>query len=115
ADGYRQMIAYYPKHPEITAIICGSDTIAIGVTKALLTLGVRVPQDVSVIGFDGIDAASYYHPAIGSIVQPSKEMAKKGVSLLFKMLDGEAGGHVVCPCSLECRDTVAANWKTEKV
>lgn len=115
ADGYRQMIAYYPEHPETTAVVCGSDTIAIGVTKALLTMGVRVPQDVSVIGFDGIDAAGYYHPAIGSIVQPAKDMAQKGVSLLFSMLDGEEGGHIVCPCQLECRDTVAMNTKMKRV
>ena len=114
ADGYRQMMRYYPEHRETTAVICGSDTIAIGVTKALLTQRVRVPQDVSVIGFDGIDAASYYHPAIGSIVQPAKEMAGTGIDLLFRMLDGEGSGHVVCSCSFECRDTVGSGSHAEK-
>lgn len=115
ADGYRQMMTYYPKYPGTTAILCGSDTIAIGVAKALLTLGVRVPQQASVIGFDGIDAAAYYHPAIGSIVQPAREMAARGAELLFQMLEGGPCEHVVCSCELDCRNTVAPNAKREKV
>jgi DNA-binding LacI/PurR family transcriptional regulator len=58
-------------HP--TAIVAMSDIIAIGVIKAAMAAGLRVPQDLSVVGFDNITLASLIQPALTTVAQPSRE------------------------------------------
>lgn len=53
--------------------------------------GLYVPKDISVIGFDGIDLAEYYNPKLTTIKQPAKELAIRGVEILFNFIDFHAG------------------------
>ena len=59
-----------------------------GVSKALLESGKRIPQDYSVIGFDGLDLMQYFHPSITTVRQPRVEMAKEAVNLLLDEIEG---------------------------
>lgn len=72
-----------------TAIFAGDDNIAFGVIDALRVSGIRIPEDVSVIGFDDHPFASLLHPFLTSVRQPSTEAGKKGVKTLLEIMRGE--------------------------
>jgi LacI family transcriptional regulator len=69
-----------------TAIFASSDTAALGVLRAARELGVRVPRDVSVVGFDDIPEASFVTPSLTTVVQPLREMGKAAVRMLLGVL-----------------------------
>ena len=62
---------------EITAVYAISDVMAIGAIRAILDKGLKVPDDISITGFDGSTLAQYYNPKIVSIRQPHKDMAAR--------------------------------------
>ncbi len=72
---------------EFTAIFCLSDTMAIAAIKKLDDLGYNVPEDYSVVGFDGIEINDYLINPVTTIKQPVKEMALKACKELFNMID----------------------------
>ena len=72
------------KHPP-TAILCGTDLIAIGALGGAAHLGVRVPQDLSIIGSDDIAMASYSHPALSTVRIPRDAMGQEAFRLLEHM------------------------------
>lgn len=69
-----------------TALLCRNDLTAIGVIRGLKAAGVRVPQDVSVVGFDDIEMAAYVDPALTTVHQSTDEMARRAVADLFERL-----------------------------
>lgn len=69
-----------------TALVASSDLVAIGAMKAFLSVGIRVPEDISVVGFDDILLASYFHPSLTTIHQPKYEMGKIGVEFLLRLI-----------------------------
>ena len=91
---YESAMRFFEKHKDVTAVLTMSDMMAMGVTRALHEMGLRVPQDVSVSGFDGTEMARYYVPSIASVRQPVKEIARKSVELLCEMLEGGQAQHV---------------------
>jgi len=70
-----------------TAIVCASDTQALGVLEAARALGISVPRDLSVVGYDDIDAAAYYD--LTTIRQPLAESGAQGSARLLELLAGE--------------------------
>lgn len=90
-SAYRAMVRLLEKAPDITAVFAMSDVTAIGAIRALKDKGLMVPEDISVIGFDGIDLADYYNPKLTTIKQPAKELAIRGVEILFNFIDFKAG------------------------
>jgi len=73
-----------PERP--TAIFASSDTQALGVLEAARTLGIRVPQELSVVGFDDIEVASYV--GLTTVRQPLAESGRRGAELLLRALGG---------------------------
>ena len=69
-----------------TGVICSSDVIAIGVVQEARELGLRVPDDLSVVGFDGIEAASWVDPPLTTIEQPIDQIATTAVELLQSVI-----------------------------
>jgi DNA-binding LacI/PurR family transcriptional regulator len=65
-----------------TGVICSSDVIAIGVVQAARAAGLRVPEDLSVVGFDGIDASYWVDPSLTTLEQPIEAIASTAVELL---------------------------------
>jgi DNA-binding LacI/PurR family transcriptional regulator len=65
-----------------TGVICSSDLMAIGAMQEAVALGLRVPEDVSIVGFDGIDAATWTQPPLTTVEQPIDEIARTAVAAL---------------------------------
>ena len=72
-----------------TAILCCNDITAMGSIRALHDAGLRVPQDVSIVGFDDIQSASFHVPSLTTIRQPLKSMGRIAAAALLKKLQGE--------------------------
>ncbi len=84
---YETATQFLKAHKEVTAVFAISDMMAIGVAKSIVNLGLKIGDDISVMGFDGMDVAKYYEPTITTIKQPKDEMSKLSVELLFKLLN----------------------------
>ena len=74
---------------DFTALYAVSDALAIGAIRALLESGRKVPDDISVAGYDGIDVSGYISPSLTTIRQPVEAMAKDTVKLLFDIIAGK--------------------------
>ena len=72
-----------------TAIFAISDMMAIGFMRTVRAAGLRIPDDVSVAGFDGIEFAAYCEPTLTTIRQPTKAMGREGTELLLRLIQGE--------------------------
>jgi len=70
-------------------VVCFNDVSAIGAQRALHDAGLRVPEDVSVIGFDDIDAASFQVPSLTTIRQPLETMGATAATMLLKKISRE--------------------------
>lgn len=91
--------------PRPSAVFCSSDTAAIGMITGLRESGLSVPQDVSVIGFDDIEMAAFYYPALTTIRQERRLLGRRAAELLVARLGGnEAKGEVI-PVTLVERGT----------
>ncbi len=88
-SGYEAMKQFLDTNMDAlpTAIFCICDLTAMGATKALIEKGLSVPEDISLMGFDGIENAFYHNPSITTIEQPRYEMGQIGMQLLFNMLN----------------------------
>lgn len=93
--GYPGMAGLLRQHRDFTAVVCFNDISAIGSVRALHDAGLRVPEDVSVIGFDDIQTASFYVPSLTTIRQPLAQMGAAAASLLLSKLRGERIDSVV--------------------
>jgi LacI family transcriptional regulator, galactose operon repressor len=72
-----------------TGILCFNDNNAIGGIQAARARGLRVPEDLSIVGFDDVETATVVTPKLTTVRQPLAEMGRTGVSLLMRLLDGE--------------------------
>ncbi|MER6186583.1 LacI family DNA-binding transcriptional regulator [Streptomyces sp. NPDC001652] len=73
--------------PEVTAVFAANDDMAIGLIRALAEAGRRVPQDVSVVGFDDIPVAAYVTPPLTTVRQPFDIVAQEGLKRLVHAID----------------------------
>ena len=98
---------FFAMKPDTTAVFAMSDTVAMGVIRALADVGRRVPQDVSIVGYDGIEMGKYFLPRLTTVEQPINDIARESVAMLMGMLEkGEEPRHVVVPASLITRESV---------
>jgi LacI family transcriptional regulator len=84
------VLALLASSPEITAIFCASDVMALGAIKACRQLGFSVPNDISIVGYDDILLASYVTPSLTTVGQKVLEMGYEAADLLIEMLEGRA-------------------------
>lgn len=82
-SGYEAMLRLLDKMPDVTAVFAISDVMALGAIRAIRDRGLRVPEDISVVGFDGIELGQYMVPRLTTIKQPNAEMAERCVELLL--------------------------------
>ena len=80
--------ALLAERPDVTAIFAVADVMAIGALKAALDRGLRVPQDLSIVGFDGIPVGLYVHPTLTTLVQPARQIAELTCQILFDNMAG---------------------------
>jgi LacI family transcriptional regulator len=84
--GYGPMKSLLERTRDFTAIFCFNDIAAIGAIRALSEVGLRVPQDVSVVGFDDIQSAAFCTPSLTTVRQPLNEMGKTGARILLERI-----------------------------
>jgi DNA-binding LacI/PurR family transcriptional regulator len=77
-------------NPRPTAIVCGNDAVAIGAIEALHRLHVRVPEEISILGFDDHQIASWSRPPLTTVRQPLHEMGMKAAEILIDSLERQA-------------------------
>ena len=87
AGGLRAARKLLELDPRPTGIICSNDLMAIGVLKGAAEAGLRVPEDLSVVGFDGIEAAAWTNPPLTTIEQPIAEIAQTAVDTLRTLIE----------------------------
>jgi LacI family transcriptional regulator len=87
--------------PRPTAVVCFNDKVAVGVMEAAAARGLRVPEDLSVTGFDDIDVSRATTPRLTTVRQPLQEMGRTAVTMLLRQLDGHP--HEALSMELETR------------
>lgn len=87
--GYHAAKQILLRTPDLTGIFAISDSIAIGAMRAFHDMGLRVPEDISIVGFDGITAAMYSVPRLATIKQDIVSLANKGVDDLLMRISYE--------------------------
>lgn len=93
--GYPGVAELLKRRREFTAVLCFNDISAIGCIRALHDAGMEVPQQVSVVGFDDIQSASFHVPSLTTIRQPLQQMGAIAATLLLKKIRGEHTDSVV--------------------
>ena len=106
--GYETARVFFSTHPDVTALFAMSDTVAVGAIRALNDLGKKVPEEISVIGFDGIDISKYTVPRLTTVEQPVEEIARRSVELLLDMMENNASPrHILVDAEFRRRESVS--------
>ncbi|MCR4694867.1 MAG: LacI family transcriptional regulator [Pseudobutyrivibrio sp.] len=109
ADAYTGVKKWLEKKIKFTAIFAISDGLAMGAMKALRDGGYKVPDEVSVIAIDGIEASEYLNPVLTTLCQPMEKMGNRAVELLTDIIEGKKGHeHVVLPTSIRLGESLSA-------
>lgn len=88
-EGYQAAKGLLISSQRPTAIFAANDQMALGVLHAASELGLKIPEDLAVIGFDDIEAAALVDPALTTVSQPTLEMGKKAVELVVALINGK--------------------------
>ena len=108
ADAYDTTKRLLGRCPELTALFCLGDVMAIGAIRAIRDLGRRVPEDVSVVGYDGIPLGQFSVPRLTTVRQDTQHLAEQGVDLLLASLQRQrAPVYSVVPFQLISGGSVA--------
>ncbi len=94
-DGGEQAAQFVARSPSPTAFCCYNDMTAIGALAALKACGRRVPEDISLVGFDDIEFASYVDPPLTTIRQPKDEMGRLAMQMLLDLLESKPVRNIV--------------------
>ncbi len=108
SGGYAQSTSLLKRPNRPTAIFAGSDLQAMGVYEAARQLGLRIPEDLSVVGFDDVQTAAFLGPALTTVRQPLQDMAARAaVRMLIEALstDDVIQPHIIMPTSLVVRNS----------
>lgn len=111
--GYSAMKALLATGERFTAVFAFNDVSAIGAIRALGEMGLRVPSDVSVLGFDDIYAAAFHNPALTTIRQPLFEMGSIAAKTLLERLSNGSNGDV--PREVRVEPTIIVRQSTARI
>ncbi len=107
-NGYATAKKLLESGERVSAVYAASDSLAIGACRAILEAGRRIPEDISVAGYDGIRMGEYYNPKLTTVRQPVEEMAKKTISLLLDVIAGrQEHQQILFPAELVVRESTA--------
>ena len=108
-DGYRATQALLLSKRQFSAIFATADVMAIGAIRALWDNGLRVPEDVSVMGVDGLPLGSFLVPQLATIAQNAIPMAQRSVEILLDCIEnGGSARHETVPFAVLQRESVRA-------
>lgn len=106
-SGYDLTKRLLAERSDVTAIFAGTDMVAIGVLKALREKGIRVPEDMSVVGFDDIPIAAELTPALTTVHVPHEQLGREAVRLALRRSEGATTDSVLLGTHIVVRDSVA--------
>lgn len=91
-SGYEAMLKLLglPRIP--TAVFCSNDDMAVGAMKAAMETGYKIPEDISLIGFDNSEFCKYVTPALTTVKKPVRDMSIKGAEKLMDIIEGRQSG-----------------------
>jgi DNA-binding LacI/PurR family transcriptional regulator len=105
-SGYTGGLRVLDRRGRATGILAANDRIAIGAMAAAADIGLNVPADISVIGFDDITMASFVRPALTTVAIPAYEMGEAAMAMLIKLIQQEAHPRVIkLPAELVVRES----------
>ena len=109
--GFASMRQLLQVRPRPTAVFVYNDLTAIGALRACAAAGVRVPDDVAVVGFDGIELGGYVTPPLTTIANPGIEMGEQAIGTLFDLMAGDRPSQIdrVLPAELLVRESCGAH------
>lgn len=112
--GSRSHTEWLAAHPETTAVILRSDTYAPSFYAAAEALGRRIPEDLSVIGFDSTEYCDSLRPPLTSISQPVRSIAEHAALALIETIEGKTppGSRFIFPCGFDVRASTAKSSPT---
>lgn len=84
--GERAMELFLSQGQSFSAVFCSNDEMAIGAMRALISHGLRVPEDVSVVGFDDIRFARYTSPSLTTVAQPKTALGREAMTMMIELL-----------------------------
>ncbi len=87
-SGIRAIEILIAQGQRFTAVFCSNDEMAIGVIRAIKSNGLKVPEDISVMGFDDIRFARYMDPPLSTVAQPKDELGREAMNMLIEILRG---------------------------
>jgi LacI family transcriptional regulator/LacI family purine nucleotide synthesis repressor len=87
-DAYRAANQLLDEHHDFTAMVAASDIMAIGALRAINEHGLRVPEDISLASFDGIDFSEYTNPPLTTMWQDREAIGSGAMRLLIAMIEG---------------------------
>ena len=105
-DGYDATCLLLKNKRDFTALFAAADVMAIGAIRALKDNGLRVPEDISVFGFDGLALGSFLVPKLSTVEQFVRKMAVKSVEILLDSIEnGGSAKHETVPFALRLRES----------
>lgn len=106
-DGYDAANRLLESERKFTALFTSADVMAVGAIRAFRDRGLRVPEDVSVMGFDGLSIASFLMPRLSTVSQQVEQMARRSVAILIDCMEnGSQARHEVVPFTLELKESI---------
>ncbi|MEQ1736077.1 MAG: LacI family DNA-binding transcriptional regulator [Rhodoglobus sp.] len=105
-EGYNATRSLFARRHDVKALLCMNDRIAFGAYQALTEVGLKVPDDVSVVSFDNDEIAAYLRPGLTTIALPHEAMGRRAVELLLS--GGATPGETLIPMSIVERASVGA-------
>lgn len=110
-SGYEAALQLMASQHPFDAIFCASDLIAVGVMKALRDKDIKIPDEVSVVGYDNIPLSEFTRPALTTVQQDTKLAGKKLVESLVKQIRGQDVSSCLLPAKLIVRNSCGSNLK----
>lgn len=110
ASGYEMMTELLQREEVPTAVFTASDIMAVGAMKAIEEHGLKIPEDISIVGFDDIELCNYTTPALTTVHAPAYDMGQHGANFLYvaSNLSITTPIKAKLPCHLVVRDSCAA-------
>jgi len=108
--GYRAMMQFLEQVTVPRAVFVSNDLMAIGAMEAIKNKGLRIPEDIAIVGYDDIPEASYTSPTLTTIALPKRKLGTLAIEILLKSLSGQENEYqkVVLPTKLVVRESCGA-------
>jgi DNA-binding LacI/PurR family transcriptional regulator len=91
SSGVTALDAILEEAPDIDGLFAASDLMALGAIRLAHRRGIRIPDDLAIVGFDGLEEAAHFTPSLTTVAQPLTEMGRAAVRELVTGFEGDAG------------------------